>query len=48
MGRGRAPIPDMIKRTATIEDQFPPLGNMDGIKPRILVEICGTYSVKIS
>lgn len=32
MGRGRAPIPDMIKRTATIEDQFPPLGNMDGFQ----------------
>ena len=30
MGRGRAPIPDMVKRTATIEDKFPPLGNMDG------------------
>ena len=29
-GRGRGAIPDMIKRTMTIEGHFPPLGNMDG------------------
>ena len=32
-GRGRAAIPDMIKRTAIIEDDFPRLGNLDGIQP---------------
>ena len=31
-GRGRASIPDMIKRTATISDHFPPLGLMDGFQ----------------
>lgn len=31
-GRGRGTIPDMIKRTATLENQFPPLGNMDGFQ----------------
>ena len=29
-GRGRGAIPDMVKRTVTLEDHFPPLGNMDG------------------
>ena len=29
-GRGRATRADMIKRLATIEGHFPPLGNMDG------------------
>jgi hypothetical protein len=29
-GRGRAPITDMLKRVATLEDDFPPLGNLDG------------------
>ncbi len=32
-GRGRAAWPDMIKRTAVVEDDFPPLGNMDGMQP---------------
>ena len=31
-GRGRGSIPDMIKRTATLENAFPPLGNMDGFQ----------------
>lgn len=31
-GRGRASIPDMIKRTATISGHFPPLGLMDGFQ----------------
>jgi len=29
-GRGRSNIADMIKRMAVLEDDFPPLGNMDG------------------
>lgn len=32
-GRGRSPQVDMIKRTAVIEDDFPPLGNLDGLQP---------------
>ena len=32
-GRGRATWPDMIKRTAVLEDAFPPLGNLDGFQP---------------
>ncbi|MEQ1502691.1 MAG: hypothetical protein ABMB14_10695, partial [Myxococcota bacterium] len=32
-GRGRASFPDMIKRTAVVEDDFPPLGNLDGFQP---------------
>ncbi len=32
-GRGRSPYVDMIKRTAVVEDDFPPLGNMDGLQP---------------
>lgn len=32
-GRGRASWPDMIKRTAVLEDAFPPLGNLDGFQP---------------
>lgn len=32
-GRGRAPLADMIKRTAVVEDDFPPLGNMSGYQP---------------
>lgn len=32
-GRGRSPYVDMIKRTAVLEDAFPPLGNMDGFQP---------------
>ena len=32
-GRGRAAWPDMIKRTAVVEDDFPPLGNLDGFQP---------------
>jgi hypothetical protein len=31
-GRGRSNIAHMIKRAAVIEDQFPPLGNMDGFQ----------------
>jgi len=31
-GRGRAPIADMIKRTAVLEDSFPPLGNLEGFQ----------------
>ena len=33
-GRGRAAWPDMIKRTAVVEDAFPPLGNLDGLQPK--------------
>ncbi len=33
-GRGRSPVADMIKRTAAVEDSFPPLGNMDGFQVR--------------
>lgn len=32
-GRGRASWPDMLKRTAVVEDDFPPLGNLDGLQP---------------
>jgi hypothetical protein len=32
-GRGRASWPDMVKRTAALEDSFPPLGNLDGYQP---------------
>lgn len=32
-GRGRASWPDMLKRTAVLEDAFPPLGNLDGFQP---------------
>ncbi|MEZ4321359.1 MAG: BamA/TamA family outer membrane protein [Myxococcota bacterium] len=32
-GRGRTPMADVIKRTAVIEDTFPPLGNLDGLQP---------------
>ncbi|MBX2798585.1 MAG: BamA/TamA family outer membrane protein [Myxococcales bacterium] len=32
-GRGRASWPAMIKRTAVLEDDFPPLGNLDGFQP---------------
>ncbi len=32
-GRGRSKWPDMLKRTAVVEDAFPPLGNMDGLQP---------------
>ena len=32
-GRGRASWPDMIKRTAVLDDAFPPLGNLDGFQP---------------
>lgn len=32
-GRGRASWPDMLKRTAVLEDDFPPLGNLDGFQP---------------
>ncbi len=31
-GRGRTPAVDMIKRTAVLEDAFPPLGNLDGFQ----------------
>ncbi|MCO4744381.1 MAG: PD40 domain-containing protein [Proteobacteria bacterium] len=31
-GRGRAPIADMIKRTAVVDDDFPPLGNLSGFQ----------------
>jgi hypothetical protein len=31
-GRGRAPQVDMIKRTAVVDDAFPPLGNLDGLQ----------------
>jgi hypothetical protein len=31
-GRGRAPLVDMVKRTAVIEHDFPPLGNLDGLQ----------------
>ncbi len=33
-GRGRAAWPDMLKRTAVLEDAFPPLGNLDGLQPK--------------
>jgi len=33
-GRGRATWPEMIKRTAVVEDAFPPLGNLDGLQPK--------------
>lgn len=32
-GRGRAPSAHMVKRTAVLEDRFPPLGSMDGWQP---------------
>ena len=32
-GRGRAGWSDMIKRTAVVDDDFPPLGNLDGFQP---------------
>ena len=32
-GRGRSALVDMIKRTAVLEDAFPPLGNLDGLQP---------------
>ncbi len=31
-GRGRSTMADMVKRMAVIEEQFPPLGNMDGFQ----------------
>jgi Tol biopolymer transport system component len=31
-GRGRSALVDMIKRTAVLEDAFPPLGNLDGFQ----------------
>lgn len=31
-GRGRSTVPDMIKRMSVLEDQFPPLGNLDGFQ----------------
>ncbi len=31
-GRGRSKMADMIKRMAVLEDEFPPLGNMDGFQ----------------
>jgi hypothetical protein len=31
-GRGRTPLVDMYKRTAVLEDAFPPLGNLDGLQ----------------
>jgi hypothetical protein len=34
-GRGRTPYVDMIKRTAMIEDQWPALGNLDGLQARV-------------
>ena len=33
-GRGRTPYVDMIKRTAWVEDAWPPLGNLDGMQAR--------------
>lgn len=32
-GRGRSRLVDMIKRTAVVEQDFPPLGNLDGLQP---------------
>ncbi len=32
-GRGRSALVDMVKRTAVIEDRFPPLGNLEGYQP---------------
>lgn len=32
-GRGRASLAHMIKRTSVVEDDFPPLGNLDGLQP---------------
>lgn len=32
-GRGRSPFVDMIKRASVLEDDFPPLGNLDGLQP---------------
>lgn len=34
-GRGRTPYVDMIKRTAMIEDDWPALGNLDGLQARV-------------
>ena len=31
-GRGRSNVADMVKRMATLEDEFPPLGNMEGFQ----------------
>lgn len=31
-GRGRSPIADMIKRTAVVDDDLPPLGNLSGFQ----------------
>ena len=31
-GRGRSSMADMVKRMAVLEDEFPPLGNMDGFQ----------------
>jgi hypothetical protein len=31
-GRGRAPLADMLKRTAALYDDWPPLGNLDGFQ----------------
>ncbi len=33
-GRGRAPVVDMVKRTAWLEDRFPPLDTLDGYQSR--------------
>ena len=33
-GRGRASIPDMIKRVAVLENDFPRLGNLDGFQAK--------------
>lgn len=33
-GRGRASIPDMIKRVATLNNDFPPLGNLEGFQAK--------------
>ncbi|MEQ1567246.1 MAG: hypothetical protein ABMA64_16515 [Myxococcota bacterium] len=32
-GRGRAALPEMLKRTAVLSDEFPPIGNLDGFQP---------------
>lgn len=32
-GRGRSALVDMVKRTAVLEDRFPPLGNLEGYQP---------------
>lgn len=34
-GRGRSPFVEMIKRAAVLDDDFPPLGNLDGFQAEL-------------